>query len=179
MSLSKINSAGLIGIDGYVVDVQTDISNGMPVFEIVGLPDAAVKEAKERIRSAIKNIGATFPGKRIIINLAPAGFKKEGAVYDLPMAVSILTATTQINIENPNEYAFIGELSLDGNLNHIPGVLPMVISLYKKGIKKIFVPSINAKEAAVIEGCSIYPVENLLDIVKHFLGSSPGFNVFL
>ena len=173
MSLSRINSAGLIGIDGYVVDVQTDIANGMPAFEIVGLPDAAVKEAKERIRSAIKNIGAAFPTKRIIINLAPASYKKEGSVYDLPMAVSILSATSQIRIDNPLEYAFMGELSLDGSVNAITGVLPMVISLYKSGIKNIFVPKQNASEAAVIDGCSIYPVENLLDVIKHFTGVKP------
>ena len=173
MSLSRINSAGLIGIDGYVVDVQTDIANGMPAFEIVGLPDAAVKEAKERIRSAIKNIGAAFPTKRIIINLAPASYKKEGSVYDLPMAVSILSATSQIRIDNPLEYAFMGELSLDGSVNAITGVLPMVISLYKSGIKNIFVPKQNASEAAVIDGCSIFPVENLLDVIKHFTGVKP------
>ncbi len=170
VSLSKINSAGLIGIDGYIVDVQTDIANGMPAFEIVGLPDAAVKEAKERIRSSIRNIGAAFPAKRIIINLAPASYKKEGSIYDLPMAVSILTATGQIRIENPAQYAFIGELSLDGEVKPVTGVLPMVISLYKNGITNIFVPRDNASEGAVIEDCSIYPVSNLADIIKHFTG---------
>ncbi len=171
MSLAKINSAGLNGIDGYIVDVQTDIANGMPAFEIVGLPDAAVKESKERIKAAIRNIGSAFPSKRIIINLAPASTKKEGSVYDLPMAVSILSATDQIVIDNPTEYAFMGELSLDGTLKPINGVLPMVISLYKNGVKKIFVPKDNASEAAVIEQCEIYPVESLLDIVNHFIGA--------
>ena len=144
MSLAKIKSSGLNGIDGYVVDVQTDIANGMPAFEIVGLPDAAVKEAKERIRSAIRNTGAAFPGKRIIINLAPAAYRKEGSIYDLPMAVSILCATSQIHIDEPSECAFIGELSLDGSVNAVTGVLPMVISLFKNGIKKVFVPADNA-----------------------------------
>lgn len=170
MSIAKIKSAGLSGIDGYIVDVQTDISSGLPAFEIVGLPDAAVKEAKERIRSAIKNIGTVFPGKRIIINLAPAACKKEGSVYDLPMAISILFATEQIKCENIGEYAFIGELSLDGGVASVTGVLPMVISLYKSGIKNIFVPYDNAAEAAVIEECSIYPVKSLKDVIMHFSG---------
>ncbi len=168
MSFAKIKSSGLLGIDGYIVDVQTDISNGMPAFEIVGLPDAAVKEAKERIRSAIKNIGAVFPGKRIIINLAPADCKKEGSVYDLPMAVSILVATEQIRCENIEEYAFIGELALDGGVSSVTGVLPMVISLYNNGIRNIFVPYDNASEAAVIEGCSVYPVKSLKEVIEHF-----------
>lgn len=171
MSLAKIKSAGLNGIDGYIVDVQTDISNGMPAFDIVGLPDAAVKEAKERTRSAIRNIGAVSPAKRVIINLAPAAYRKEGSVYDLPMAVSILNATEQIIV--PDNCAFIGELSLDGGVNPVMGVLPMVISLYKNGITNIFVPKDNASEGAVIEGCKIYPVENLLDVVKHFTGEKP------
>ena len=171
MSLAKIKSAGLMGIDGYVVDVQTDIANGLPAFEIVGLPDAAVKEAKERIKSAIKNIGASFPAKRIIINLAPAAYKKEGSLYDLPMAVSVLAASEQIELlQVQEEFALIGELSLDGAVNSVKGVLPMVISLYKSGIKKIFVPFDNAAEAAVIEECSIFPVKNLSEIVKYFNG---------
>lgn len=169
MSLAKIKSAGLNGIDGYIVDVQTDIANGMPTFEIVGLPDTAVREAKERIRSAIKNVGAQPPNKRIIINLAPAFCKKEGSVYDLPMAISILCASGQVNIPSPEEYAFLGELSLDGTLNSIKGVLPMVISLYKNGIKNIFLPKANASEGAVIDGLNIYPVNSLSDIIKHFL----------
>ena len=168
MSIAKIKSAGLIGIDGYVVDVQTDISSGLPAFEIVGLPDAAVKEAKERIRSGIKNVGSVFPGKRVIINLAPAAFKKEGSVYDLPMAVSVLCATEQIKCSEIGEYAFIGELSLDGGVAAVSGVLPMVISLYNNGIKNVFVPFENASEAAVIEGCSIYPVKSLVEVIEHF-----------
>ena len=168
MSLAKIKSAGLNGIDGYIVDVQADIVNGMPGFEIVGLPDAAVKEAKERTKSAIRNVGGQVPAKRIIINLAPAAYKKEGSVYDLPMAVAILCATEQIWIDNPEEYAFIGELSLDGSVNPVTGVLPMVISLYNQGIKKIFVPKSNASEGAVIDGCTIYPAENLRDVIDHF-----------
>jgi len=173
MSLAKIKSAGLSGIDGYVVDVQTDISNGMPAYDIVGLPDASVREARERTRSAIRNVGAQMSTKRITINLAPASYKKEGSVYDLPIAVSILCATEQIKIENPDECAFIGELSLDGSVNSVAGVLPMVISLYKNSIKTVFVPKDNAAEAAVIEGCTVYPVGSLADVIKHFKGDEP------
>lgn len=171
MSFAKINSAGLVGIDGYVVEVQTDISNGLPMFEIVGLPDAAVREAKERVKASIKNVGAEFAAKRIVINLAPASWKKEGSVYDLPIALSILSASEQLGTVNFDEYAFLGELSLDGSLNSVSGVLPMVISLYKNGIKKIFVPKDNASEAAVIDKCIIYPVENLKDVLEHFNGT--------
>ncbi len=172
MSFSKINSMGLMGLDGYLVEVQTDISNGMPAYEIVGLPDAAVREAKERVRSAIKNIGATFPSKKIVINLAPANFRKEGALYDLPIAVALLEATEQTLIKNSEKTAFLGELSLDGMLNPVSGILPMTISAYQKGIEHIFVPEQNAKEAAVIDGINVYGVKTLKDIIDHFGGVS-------
>ncbi len=168
MSFSKINSMGLLGLDGYQVEVQADISNGMPAYEIVGLPDAAVREAKERVRAAIKNIGATFPSKRIVINLAPANYKKEGVVYDLPIAMAILEATEQVMVSQSEDTAFIGELSLDGKLNPVSGVLPMAISAYQKGIKNIFVPSKNAPEAAVVEGITVYGADSLYDIIMHF-----------
>lgn len=168
MGFSKINSMGLLGLDGYRVEVQTDVSNGMPAYEIVGLPDTAVREAKERVRAAIKNIGATFPSKRIVVNLAPANYKKEGVIYDLPIAVALLEATGQVMIKNAEKTVFLGELSLDGKLNPISGVLPMTISAYQKGIKYIFVPAANAAEAAVVEGISVYPVDTLADIIKHF-----------
>ena len=169
MGFAKICSAGLIGIDGYVVEAEADVVNGMPYFEIIGLPDAAVKEAKERIKSAIKYSGLFLPPRRIIINLAPAGYKKEGAMYDLPMAVAILTACGII-APDPEKCAFIGELSLDGAVAPVNGVLPMVISLYKNGIRKIFVPKENAKEAAVIEDAAIYPVGHLSEVVGHYTG---------
>ncbi len=172
MAFSKINSMGLMGLDGYLVEVQTDISNGMPSYEIVGLPDAAVREAKERVRSSIKNIGATFPTKKIVINLAPANFRKEGALYDLPIAVALLEATEQTFITDSNKTAFLGELSLDGTLNPVSGVLPMTISAYQKGIEKIFVPEQNAHEAAVISGITVYGVKSLKDILDHFGGTS-------
>ena len=173
MSFSKTNSMGLIGLDGYLVEVQTDISNGLPAYEIVGLPDTAVREAKERVRAAIKNIGATFPTKRIVINLAPANYRKEGVIYDLPIAIAILEATEQLLVTNSEETAFLGELSLDGQLNPVTGVLPMTISAYQKGIKNIFVPSENASEASVIEGINVFPVKTLIDVLNHFSGENP------
>ena len=168
--LSKIYSRGLSGIDGFPVSVETDISNGMPAFDIVGLPDTAVKEAKERVRSAIKNTGFKFPAKHIVINLAPASQRKEGSGYDLPMALSILTATEQLQVGDDylEKCAFFGELSLDGSVNSINGILPMVISAYRQGITDMFVPAENAGEAAVIEGVNVYPIESLKSLCDHF-----------
>ena len=166
--LSHIYSCGLSGIDGFSVCVETDISNGLPAFDIVGFPDAAVKEAKERIRSAIKNTGFRFPAKHIVINLAPASKRKEGSGYDLPMALSIICATEQIYAPDLSKCTFFGELSLDGTVQPINGILPMVISAYKSGFTDMFVPTENADEAAVIEGVNIYPVSSLKALCDHF-----------
>lgn len=166
--LSHIYSCGLSGIDGFSVCVETDISNGLPAFDIAGLPDAAVKEAKERIRSAIKNTGFRFPAKHIVINLAPASKRKEGSGYDLPMALSIICATEQIYAPDLSKCTFFGELSLDGTVQPINGILPMVISAYKSGFTDMFVPTENADEAAVIEGVNIYPVSSLKALCDHF-----------
>lgn len=168
--LSQIYSCGLMGIDGFPVCVQTDISNGMVTFEIVGLPDTTVKEAKERVRSAIKNTGLRFPAKRVIVNLAPANKRKEGSGYDLPITVSILNATEQLEIEDIDKTMFIGELSLDGSINSVPGVLPRVISAYEQGFKRVFVPEENANEAAVVGGIEVYPAKSLEEICRHFSG---------
>ena len=166
--LSHIYSCGLSGIDGFSVCVETDISNGLPAFDIVGLPDAAVKEAKERIRSAIKNTGFRFPAKHMVIKLAPASKRKEDSGYDLPMALSIICATEQIYAPDLSKCAFFGELSLDGTVQPINGILPMVISAYKSGFTDMFVPTENADEAAVIEGVNIYPVSSLKSLCDHF-----------
>lgn len=168
--LSHINTVGLTGIDGYIVNVQADISNGMPGVDIIGLPDAAVKESKERAKTAIKNSGCKFPSKHITINLAPASTKKEGAGYDFPISVALLSASEQIDLTGWEDSVFIGELSLDGKVTSVPGVLPMVISAYETGIKKMFVPKENADEAAVISGAEIYPVESLEALIKHMSG---------
>jgi len=168
--LSKVKSFGLMGIDGYVVVVETDISNGIPSFDMVGLGDTAVKESKERVRSAIKNAGLEFPIKRITVNLAPADKKKEGSAFDLPIALGILIATEQISNRDIGNYAFMGELSLDGEIKPVKGMLPMVISARENGIDNIIVPIENADEAAVVNGINVLPAKNILDVVNHLNG---------
>ena len=171
--LAQINSCGLLGIDGFPVRVEADVGSGLPAFNIVGLPDTAVREAKERVCTAVKNTGGIVPAKKIIINLAPASQKKEGSHYDLAMATAILAATEQIEIKNYENMAFLGELSLDGTVQSVDGMLPMVISGYKAGIKIFFVPKENADEAAVVANAAIYPVEHLSEIIKHFRKEKP------
>lgn len=168
--LSKVKSCGLLGIDGYIVEVETDISSTMPSFDIVGLPDNAIRESKERVRSAIRNSGLEFPLRRITINLAPANTKKEGAGFDLSIAVSILHATGQIECYDIEDYAFIGELSLNGEIKPVSGILPMTISAYKSGIKKVILSNENAEEAAVVQGIEIYPMQYLTDVVGFLNG---------
>lgn len=167
--LAKSYSAGLLGIDGFTVTVETDVTAGMPSVDIVGLGDAAVKESKERIRSGIKNSGYTFPARKLIINLAPASMRKEGTGYDMAVAVAVLAATGQVPMPK-EDTVFIGELSLDGSFNSISGVLPMVISAYEKGFKKFYVPRENADEAAVIEDAYIYPVTGLAELAAVLRG---------
>ncbi len=165
--LSKILSFGLVGLSGYSVIVETDISSGMPVYETVGLPGAAVKESKERVRSAIKNSGFEYPQKRITINLAPADTKKQGAVYDLAIAMGILSASGQA-AQPKEDCILLGELSLDGRLRSINGALPMAISAKEAGFEKLFISKDNAKETSYIKGLRVYPVESLEEIVRHF-----------
>ena len=162
----KCNSLGLFGIDSFMVEIEADVSRGIPAFDIVGLPDTAVKESKDRVRSAIKNCGFDFPTTRIIINLAPADIKKEGAVFDLPILVALLKATNQINT-NIDDCAFVGELSLSGEVRRANGVLPMAIKAASSGIKKFFVPYDNALEGAVVKGVDIYGVKNVFELVDH------------
>lgn len=170
--LSKVFSAAVVGLEGVMVEVEVDISaQGLPSFTIVGLPDKAVEEARERVRSAIKNTGCDFPQRRITVNLAPADLPKEGASYDLPIAVGILIASGQINKETSDNF-FTGELSLDGNLRHTNGILPMVLTAKNKKFKKIFLPKINGEESSIIKGIEIYPAENLLSILKHLSGEA-------
>ena len=160
--LSIIKSMALNGLDGYLVEVQTDITGGLPEFNIVGLPNISVREAKERIRVAIKNSGIDFPSKRILINLAPAGTKKEGTSLDLPMAIGLLIATNQLEVKiNISNTIFIGELSLDGKINRVNGILPMCIDAHKLGIKQVVIPKDNSNEASIVQGINIIPVENL------------------
>jgi magnesium chelatase family protein len=168
--LSKIKSCGLIGIDGYIVEVETDISNGIPAFEIVGLGDAAVKESKERVRAAIKNTGFKFPTRRITVNLAPAGLKKEGSSFDLAVALGILASTGQINNPYLEKFLFTGELSLDGEIKPVTGVLPMGICAMYSDVDYMVLPQQNADEAAVVKDLNVLPARNLGDVVNHLNG---------
>lgn len=165
--LSKVNSMALLGLDGYLIDVQVDVSNGMPCWEIVGLPDTSVKEAKERVKTAIKNSGYEMLSKRIVINLAPADTKKEGSIFDLPIAIGILIDLGEIKNDKLDEIAFIGELSLDGKINRINGILPMCIEAQKLGIKKLIVPKENANEAAIVKEMEVLGADNLKQVVNY------------
>lgn len=160
----------LHGLDGYLIEVQVDVSNGMPCWELVGLPDTSVKESKERVKTAIKNSGYELLSKRIIINLAPADTKKEGSVFDLPIAIGILVDLGEINNNRLVEIAFIGELSLDGKINRVNGILPMCIEAKKLGIKTVIVSKENAKEAAIVNEIEVLGVENLKDVVQYLNG---------
>lgn len=164
--VSKINSIGIYGINPYMVTVEADVSDGMPTFDIVGLPDNAVKKSKNRVRSAIKNSGYKFPTTKITINLAPADLKKEGSFYDLPILVAILNAFGQIKADF-SDCAFLGEVSLDGHITSINGLLAMAIEAKEKGIKRLFVPMDNATEGAVVDGIEVYGAETVKDLILH------------
>ncbi len=165
---SKVYSGALNGIDAYIVDVEVDVSQGLPAFDIVGLPSSSIKEAKDRVRTSIKNSEIEFPIRRITINLAPADTKKDGASFDLPIAVGILIATGELEIEDINDYFIVGELSLDGKIRHINGVLSLVHTAQKLGFKHCIVPKDNAEEARLITGINIYALDNLSELIQHF-----------
>lgn len=166
---ARINSMGLFGIDSYMVGVEVDYGQGLPKIEMVGLPDTAVSESKNRVRSAIKNSGFSFPQSRITINLSPADVRKEGPVYDLPIFIAVLKANEQLRC-NTDDCAFIGELSLDGLIRRVNGALPMVIRAANSGIKRIFVPKANAHECSVVKGAEIFAAENVIEIINHLCG---------
>ena len=168
----NIRSLGLHGITGYEVSVECDLSGGLPAFTVVGLPDAAVNEARERVRSAIKNNGFTFPVSRITVNLAPAHLKKAGTLYDLPMLVGILCAGGQLKLKDPS-CAFVGELSLSGRLRPAAGMLPMALAAKAAGIRTLFVPAENAAEATLAQGPDIIPLRDVAQLVAHLSGEAP------
>jgi magnesium chelatase family protein len=170
--LAKVLSGAIVGLDGAVVEVEVDISQGLPSFTIVGLPDAAVQEAKERVRAAIRNSGGIFPMKRIIVNLAPADLKKAGPAYDLPIAVGILLSSEQVSGE-VNNTMFLGELSLDGGLRHTNGVLPLVALAHDEGIPNVIVPEADGREAVLIDGVKIIPMTSLAELVNYLRGDIP------
>ncbi|MCR5610761.1 MAG: YifB family Mg chelatase-like AAA ATPase [Clostridiales bacterium] len=171
--LAKMMSYGLVGIYGIPITVEVDISRGAQTVDTVGLPDNAVKESKERIKSAIINSGYDYPQMRVLVNLAPADIKKEGTVYDLPIALGILAAKGAIPLHAADDCVIIGELALDGRVRSVTGVLPMVINAYERGYRKIMLPYDNAEEASFFSDISVYPVHDLIEACGHFKETSP------
>lgn len=167
--IARLFSMGLCGLEAFTVEVEADLAKGVPCFDIVGLPGTAVKESRERVRSALKNCGFAYPTGRITMNLAPADKKKDGPLYDLPLLMALLKATGQLQAET-DDSVFIGELSLSGEIRPVLGVLPMAIAARKAGFRRLFVPAANAKEAAVVEGIEIYPVSSVRELVDFLRG---------
>ncbi|MFP4164770.1 MAG: YifB family Mg chelatase-like AAA ATPase [Chitinispirillaceae bacterium] len=168
--LAKLRSMAVLGIDAFEVTIEADICEMMPGFTIVGLPDGAVKESKERVLSAIKNCGYEFPARKVTINMAPADVKKEGSAFDLPIAIGLLMASAQVNIDSLDDYIITGELSLDGTVKRVKGMLSMAITARDLGVKNMIVPRENAREAAVAEGVNVYPMDNLSDALEFLMG---------
>jgi magnesium chelatase family protein len=170
--LAKVKSAAVVGLEGRLIDVEVDISSGLPSLTIVGLPDTAVQEARERARAAIRNSGYSFPMKRVVVNLAPADLKKAGPAYDLPIAVGILLSSEQIYAD-VSQTIFLGELSLDGSLRHTNGILPMVALARQEGLTTIIVPHADAREASLVEGTKVTPIASLSQLVSYLRGEIP------
>ena len=167
--LSRVSSLGLRGIDGYEVSVECYITNGLPGFDVVGLPDASVKEARDRVRAAVKNAGFKFPVSHITLNLAPAGTKKSGTLYDLPILLGILAASGELRLPK-TRCAFLGELSLEGKVRPVPGVLPMALAARAAGFEALFVPRDNAREASLATGLTVYGVPDVKSLACHLTG---------
>ncbi len=170
--MATSQTCAVVGLDGHIVQVEVDISPGLPAFNIVGLPDTAVQEARERVRAALRNSGCEFPLRRITVNLAPADLKKAGPAYDLPIAVGIMVGTGQLEWHEAGAI-FIGELSLDGSLRHTTGILAMVAVVRDQGYSKVYVPTVDAAEAALVSGVEVYPVPTLAALISHFRGEAP------
>lgn len=165
--ISIVKSMSLHGLEGYPIEVQVDVSGGLPCFEIVGLPDTSIREAKERVKTAIKNSGYELQSRRIIVNLAPANTKKEGSYLDLPIAIAILLNIGEIQSKDLENTIFIGELSLDGKVNKVNGILPICIEARRLGIKKVIVPYENSDEAAIVDGIDVIGIKTLNEIVEY------------
>ena len=170
--VAKVHSMGLYGMEAFPVEVEADLSPGLPAYELVGLPDAAVKESRDRVRSALRNCGFDFPVGRITMNLAPADKRKEGPIYDLPLLLALLRASRQLD-PLPENALFLGELSLSGELRPIRGVLAMAAQAWQTGFQELYVPASNAREGAVIQGLTVYPVENVRQLLDHLSGDAP------
>lgn len=173
MALAKVNSCGLTGINGYIIEVEADLVQGLPGMDIVGLADTAVKESKERIKSAIKNSGLSLPQRKIVINLAPANTKKEGISLDLPICVAILAASGQIAEDAAKGYLILGELALDGSIRSANGILPVAVAARELGYTKLLIPCDNTPEASVVDGIEVYGARNLTQVVEHFRNEAP------
>ena len=169
--LSKILSSATYGIDAYLVEVETHVEKQIPGFIIVGLPDSAVKESRERVTAAIKNSGFDYPLKKITVNLAPADIKKEGSSFDLPIAIGLLSATGLIESDKLKDTVFLGELSLDGKLRPIKGALPITVEAKKKGIKRIILPIDSSVEASIVDGINVFGVTTLEEVVDYLNGT--------
>ncbi|MEP0806908.1 MAG: ATP-binding protein [Chloroflexota bacterium] len=168
--LARVFSCAVVGLEGVIVEVEVDYSNGLPAVIIVGLPDAAVQESRERVQTAIKNAGLHFPRHRIVVNLSPASIRKEGPAYDLPIALGVIILSGRLSAEAVKNTLVIGELSLDGVVRHTRGVLPMAVTAREKGFKRMFVPEADAPEAALIPGLEVYPIRTLADLYDHLTG---------
>ena len=166
--VSHVTTATVLGLEAYKISVEVDLVQSIPGVTIVGLPDTAITEARERVRSAIKNSGYIFPNKKVVVNLAPADIRKEGTNYDLPIAIGILTQDDVLDNEAIKDTAFLGELSLDGSLRAVNGILPIVSGLKDMGVKQVVVPAENAKEAALIPDIKVLQAQCLCDVVDHF-----------
>jgi magnesium chelatase family protein len=169
--LAKVFSASVYGIDAYIVEVEVDLALGLPVFTTVGLPEGAVKESKDRVQAAIKNSGFSFPARKVTVNLAPADIKKEGAAFDLPIAVGILAALGEVKGTACGNFIILGELSLDGSLRPIKGALPMAIACRDGNLSGIILPRANCNEGAMVKGCNAYPVNNLVEVIQFLNGT--------
>jgi magnesium chelatase family protein len=171
--LAKVHAAAIVGLEGAIVEVEVDTSRGLPSFTIVGLPDTAVQESRERVQAAVKNAGLVFPRQRVTVNLAPAALRKEGPAYDLPIALGALAASEQLFIEWLEGALAVGELSLDGSVRHVRGVLPMAALARDQGFARMFVPAVDAPEAALVPEIEVIPVESLTALVNHLSGIVP------
>ncbi len=171
--LAKVHSCAVVGLEGAIVEVEVDTSRGLPSFTIVGLPDTAVQESRERVQAAIKNAGLVFPRQRLTVNLAPASLRKEGPSYDLPIALGALAASGQVDPQTLEGAVAIGELSLDGSLRHVRGVLPMASLARREGFERMYVPAVDAAEAALIPELEVYGVPSLTALVNHLSGVVP------
>lgn len=170
--LAKVFSCAVLGLDGVLIEVEVDVGTGQPGMVLVGLPDAAVQESRERVRAAIRNSGGRFPHGKVTVNLAPADLKKAGPTYDLPIAIGILIGGNQL-IADLSDALIVGELSLDGIVRHTPGIISMVSLAAEKGLRRAFVPEVDAREAALIQGVDVYPIRTLADLVNHLTGDVP------